>query len=343
MFEVSLDLSDNELDAIEEDARKQSKGNFFFRHRAGRIGASVSWTVAHSNPMQPSQSLIKSLCYPHLFKVTSKAISHDKKYEKTAVETYVSLMSQTHKDFQVKFCGIILDKEHPWLHATPDFMASCSCCGDGCGEVKCPYSIKNGDFQTYISKKTSCVVFAFSVNNQPVIFYERIYPDYTLWESLQPKLTTFWRICILPEILGRWYTRKCHMPSLVQVPVSCNDNAIWYCRKVTEEGTITCSNAKCPYMRFHLSCLRSSTCRLLPEFKRNAKTRNAVQQDVCSKARSLNSICICNSKPGPGDRLLECHSEDCLNGKFFHLDCLKYKRMPNNSKTTWVCNNCKGK
>ena len=187
------------------------------------------------------------------------------------------------------------------------------------------------------------VVFAFSVNNQPVIFYERIYPDYTLWESLQPKLTTFWRICILPEILGRWYTRKCHMPSLVQVPVSCNDNAIWYCRKVTEEGTITCSNAKCPYMRFHLSCLRSSTCRLLPEFKRNAKTRNAVQQDVCSKARSLNSICICNSKPRPGDRLLECHSEDCLNGKFFHLDCLKYKRMPNNSKTTWVCNNCKGK
>ncbi|CAH3142607.1 unnamed protein product, partial [Porites evermanni] len=102
-------------------------------------------------------------------------------------------------------------------------------------------------------------------------------------------------------------------------------------------------------MKFHLSCLRSSdqvpkiwycpTC----QFKRNAKTRNAVQKDVCSKALSLNSICICNSKPRPGDRLLECHSEDCLNGKFFHLHCLKYKRMPNNSKTTWVCNSCKGK
>lgn len=150
-FEVSLHLNDNELDAIEEDTRKQSKGNFFFRHRAGRIGASVSWTVAHSNPMQPSQSLIKSLCYPHLFKVTSKAVSHGKKYEKTTVETYVSLKSQTHKGFQVKYCGMIVDKEHPWLHATP--VASCSCCGDGCGEV----NIKNGDFQTYISKKTSCL------------------------------------------------------------------------------------------------------------------------------------------------------------------------------------------
>ena len=126
-FEVNLDLNDSELCAIEADTRKQFKGNLFFRHRAGRIGASVSWAVAHSNPMQPSQSLIKSPCYPHLFKVTSKAITHGKKYEKTAVETYVSLMSQTHKDFQVKYCGMIVDKEHPWLHATPDFMASCSC------------------------------------------------------------------------------------------------------------------------------------------------------------------------------------------------------------------------
>ena len=47
---------------------------------------------------------------------------------KTAV---ASLLSQTYKDFQVKYCGMILDKEHPWLHATPDFMASCSRCGDG--------------------------------------------------------------------------------------------------------------------------------------------------------------------------------------------------------------------
>ena len=36
---------------------------------------------------------------------------------------------------------MIVDKEHPWLHATPDFMAFCSCFGDRCGEVKCPYSI----------------------------------------------------------------------------------------------------------------------------------------------------------------------------------------------------------
>ena len=70
---------------------------------------------------------------------------------------HVSLMSQPRKDFQVKYCGMVVDKEHPWLNATPDFMSSCSCCGDGCGEVKYPYSVENGDFQSFISKKTSCL------------------------------------------------------------------------------------------------------------------------------------------------------------------------------------------
>ena len=57
----------------------------------------------------------------------------------------------------------------------------------------------------------------------------------------------------------------------------------------------------------------------------------------------IHQISICNSKPKSGDRLLECHSKDCLNGKFFHLGCLNCKRIPNNSKGTWICNSCKGK
>ena len=33
----------------------------------------MSGEVAHSNPLQPSQSLIKSICYPCLFSATTKA------------------------------------------------------------------------------------------------------------------------------------------------------------------------------------------------------------------------------------------------------------------------------
>lgn len=59
------------------------------------------------------------------------------------------------------------------------------------------------------------------------------------------------------------------------------------------------------------------------------------------RALSLDSFCICQAVPQQSDELLECHSKDCQSGKFFHLTCLGYKKMPNNGKTTWKCTNCK--
>lgn len=47
-------------------------------------------------------------------------------------------------------------KDLPFLHATPDFLMPCSCCGDGCGKVKCPLSIENCDFENYCKKDSSC-------------------------------------------------------------------------------------------------------------------------------------------------------------------------------------------
>ena len=69
-------------------ARYQGTGErkCIFKHRAGHIGASLSWAVAHTNPAMPSQSLIKSISYPDLFKVTTKAISHGHKNESAALK-----------------------------------------------------------------------------------------------------------------------------------------------------------------------------------------------------------------------------------------------------------------
>lgn len=72
----------------------------------------------------------------------SKAIIHGVKNEGKAIEAYNNLMSANHKDFVLVKCGVFIDKQLPWMHATPDFLCSCSCCGDGCGEVKCPYIIE---------------------------------------------------------------------------------------------------------------------------------------------------------------------------------------------------------
>ena len=51
--DVKIMLSDEDIKIVEQDTRKQAKGAGFFRHRAGRVGASVSGAVYHSNTAQP--------------------------------------------------------------------------------------------------------------------------------------------------------------------------------------------------------------------------------------------------------------------------------------------------
>ena len=68
--------------------KARQMGLHFFRHRAGRISASMSGAVCRTNPAQPSQSLIQSVCYPHLFKVNTKAVLHGCKHEADAIKAY---------------------------------------------------------------------------------------------------------------------------------------------------------------------------------------------------------------------------------------------------------------
>ncbi|XP_068714108.1 uncharacterized protein [Montipora foliosa] len=382
---VKIMLSDEDIKVVEQDTREQAKGPGFFRHRAGRIGASVSGAVYHSNIAQPSQSLIKSVCYPHLYKVNSKAIRHGCKYEEYAIKAYKTHMEKRHVNFQVLRCGLFINKQYPFLHATPDFLTSCDCCGLGCGEVKCPICIQDGDFDKYVQEKSSClekvdgtfmlkrkhnyyfqvqqqlftlperkfndfVVCAIDSDKNAHLVIERIYPDPEHSNTILPKLETFWRICILPEILGRWFTRRCDV--LTSVP---NDNGICFCRGQNSENVVSCSNVECPYGKFHIACLSLSEvptlklwycphCCRLPQFKQSRRSMKGKQPSAVNQAAMMcSSICICNTKATPTDRLLECHGTACKKGKFFHLSCLGFKRMPNNSKTTWQCEYCRPK
>ena len=123
----------------------------------GRIGVSVSGAVYRTNPAQPSQTLIKSICYPNLFKVNKKAVIYGCKHKADAIKAYEVEMIKSHVDFKRSQCGLVINREYPWIHATPDFLVSCSCCGLGCGEVKCPLYIDRCDFDSYVLKKNSCL------------------------------------------------------------------------------------------------------------------------------------------------------------------------------------------
>ena len=139
---------------------------------------------------------------------------------------------------------------------------------------------------------------------------------------------------------------------LTSVP---KDNGICFCRGQNSENVVSCSNAECPYGKFHITCLSLSEvptlkswycphCCRLPQFKQTRRSMKGEQPSAVNQAAMMcSSICICNTKATPTDRLLECHGTACENGNFFHLSCLRLKRMPNNSKTTWQCEDCRPK
>ena len=59
-----LEITKEKIDQVQKDTISQSSGANFFKHRAGRIGASQSKAAAHSDPALPSQTLIQRICYP---------------------------------------------------------------------------------------------------------------------------------------------------------------------------------------------------------------------------------------------------------------------------------------
>ena len=59
---VNNEIIEDEIKCAEEDTRTQSQGSSFCRHRVGRIRASISKAASHTNPAQPSKSLIKTIC-----------------------------------------------------------------------------------------------------------------------------------------------------------------------------------------------------------------------------------------------------------------------------------------
>ena len=324
-FEVQLNYSEEQIKLVEENTQTQSKGAGFFKHCAGRFGASISGAQIYHNHHRASlRQSVTLQC--SIYKINTKAIRHGCKHEGAAIAAYETVMKKSHVNFQVKKCGLfILNKDYPFLHATPDFLTSCDCCGLGCGEVKCPFCIHDANFEEYVRLQNSClvkidgvfklkrehnyyhqtqqqlftlkerrhndfVVYAVDQKGNAHLMIERILPDEKHKTKVLPKLEAFWRICVLPEVLGRWYTRRC----MVEVKGP-SDASICFCRTLRDGDTVACSNEECPYGRFHTSCLSLGDvtipkkwycphCSRLPQFKRYSRKQSGVKIKAKAKA-----------------------------------------------------------
>jgi len=237
---VDVTLSESDVENIELATRGQSKNRMWFQYRAGRVTASHMKSVCSTNLDSPSVSLLKLICYPLANRFTSAATEWGLRKEIVALDKYKESVSD-HHNVSVSQCGLVIHTEFPYLAASPDALVSCDCCGKGVVEIKCPYKYKDASMDVYIQASDSCFEtvdgdielskrhqYYYQVQTQlyvcdavycdfvvgtfdrdtPSIFVKRIFRDDALWSVCVARGTDFFRSCILPELLGRAFTRQ---------------------------------------------------------------------------------------------------------------------------------------
>ncbi|KAL3843252.1 hypothetical protein ACJMK2_021194 [Sinanodonta woodiana] len=301
----TLTLNDEEVRNVELETRNQANSREWHRFRIGRITASRIKAVCHASNEKPPQSLIKAICYPETVKLNTKATKFGCDHEKEARKQYIDIMRKEHENFFVKENGLVLNKKYPHLGASPDGLGSCDCCGDVCIEIKCPFGKKDSKIddtfecletfggqlrlkrkhQYYYQVQCHLLVSEnefcdFIVWTEKDCQCERIPVDNEFCQNMLMQSKQFFESAILPELIGKLYSRPTISDKTV-VPVvsntlACASNSsvgniagacgttdqnilICICQTLYNPDTddvIGCDDENCPYMWFHFKCMK---------------------------------------------------------------------------------------
>lgn len=277
----TITITEEEARLLEEKTRDQSKSKDWFLYRAGRITASKFKAAARTDVSQPSLSLIRSICYPESHRFSSAATAWGCEHESVARDTYVAGCKGSHRNFSVKDSGLFVPTSHPYLGASPDDLVSCDCCGCGVIEVKCPFTCRNKDFSEAAESANFCLekhAGGFRLKTDHAYFYQvqaqmfatKVkYCDFVVWqdekcvvlriltdpaftESMIAAVTSFFKLGVLPELVGKWFSKTF---TVLPDPSS----TICTCMEEKDSPIVECARAECSIRHNHLHCLRLKT------------------------------------------------------------------------------------
>lgn len=217
--------------------------------------------------------MIKSICYPLKHRFTTKATEWGTTHEKDAFAAYIAEQSISHICLSVENVGLCIKPGFYSFGASPDGIVKCECCGSYCLEIKCPYLLKNMTVSEFAKRKTSCLIKKdngiyldqshayyfqiqqrmlltnspdcdFVVWSQTELFVERVLFSDDFWYSAFNKEKTFHNNVILPELLGKYFTRETNISTWC----SCGTND-------DEAAMIRCENDVCKIQWYHIKCV----------------------------------------------------------------------------------------
>lgn len=235
---IELRYTAEEIETIERLTKSQRLTKFWYRFRAGRITASLFKRVCRTSIDHPSLSLLKQISDPQDCKFSSVYTSYGIEFESVARNEYQARMIDLgHINFKVTQSGLIVSNEYPHIGASPDGIWSCECCGIGTLEIKCPYKGKDKGIIAYCNERNSCIEQlidgSFSLKKDHEYYFQvqmqlfvsaceiahfvvwtnlgleiiEVYADQDFWSVYYPKTVTFFKKVILPEMIGKFYSR----------------------------------------------------------------------------------------------------------------------------------------
>ena len=241
---IFISITQEMCNNVETETRTQSKSKLWYKYRAGRVTASRMRAVCHTSLANPSPSLVKSICYPDVFCFTTKATEWGCSHEHQARELYVKTNKPNHQNFRVIENGLFINPEWPFIGASPDGIIECLCHGRGTLEIKCLcchrgedivnaasndknfclkkdvdgslhldpnhayyYQIQTQLFVCDVNYCDFCVATFADSGNRSGLHVEQIYKNSTLWSQCVKQSSAFFGKCVLPELMGSWFTR----------------------------------------------------------------------------------------------------------------------------------------
>lgn len=238
------------------------------------------------------------------------------------MQAYMESIATQHEEFQLSSAGLFVDIDMPYIGASPDGIIECKCHGKGALEVKCPFCYKDKlpdedqanfcmnqeegkwrlkrehtyYFQVQTQLHVCKVVYGdFVVWSENGMLIERIEKDTTFLDTWKESIKHFFIYGILPEIVGKWYTRKpcADADGVVSLPVNSDQpdcqqsqeddsSTLWcYCSKPEFGNMIKCDNRSCTIQWFHFDCLEMRaapkgkwycpSCVKLPKFNKSKR------------------------------------------------------------------------
>ena len=227
--------SKEQVASLEAATREQSSSDKWKGQRVGRITASKVhsvWTKyksgsAAAQDCQAVHTLVESIMGKQFTNPNISALKYGTVTEPMAVQVYLSVQQTNHNNLTVAECGLFVLPEHVYAAASPDRLVSCTCCGEGLLEVKCPFSAINQpadnvnvaylqtvdgktslkrshqyysqvQFQMGVTGRRWCDFFVYTKSDY---FLERVPFDESHWAELLSSAEQFFQTFICSELV----------------------------------------------------------------------------------------------------------------------------------------------